>query len=91
MNPLETRFDCYELNDMTLRILLEFWSENLEIWNEFRPEFYYLLFTVKNYLSIFIRVRFYIYNYNWSDAHLKKNIDEWIIQQLNRHPLPRYK
>lgn len=64
MNPLETRFDCYELNDMTLRILLEFWSENLEIWNEFRPEFYYLLFTVKNYLSIFIRVRFYIYNYN---------------------------
>ena len=42
MNPLETRFDCYELNDMTLRILLEFWSENLEIWNEFRPEFYYL-------------------------------------------------
>lgn len=38
MNPLETRFDCYELNDMTLRILLEFWSENLEIWNEFRPE-----------------------------------------------------
>lgn len=43
MNPLETRFDCYELNDMTLRILLEFWSENLEIWNEFRPEFYYLL------------------------------------------------